>query len=111
MPYKDIEKQRASQRKHYEANKDKFRERLKLRRKERREWFDNITNGIKCVVCGEEERICLDFHHTNPKDKDSTVTKLLNDFRSKERVLNEIKKCKVLCSNCHRKVHANIIKL
>ena len=58
-----------------------------------------------CTQCGESTPVCLDFHHVG--DKDMEVSKMwgMND----ERVRKEIEKCILLCSNCHRKVHAGIL--
>jgi predicted HNH restriction endonuclease len=63
----------------------------------------------KCIICGESEPVCLDFHHINSEDKEFTISKHRN--RNKEWLLTEINKCVCLCANCHRKVHAGIINL
>lgn len=62
-----------------------------------------------CIVCGEKEPVCIDFHHVNPEEKEFTIGKCRG--RSKEWLINEISKCVCLCSNCHRKVHAGLIDL
>ena len=111
MPYKDREKQKQYQRDHYRKNKDSYIKRHTQRRQDRKAWFLGVTKGISCRLCGELERCCLSFHHLDPSQKDQSVSKLLNDFRSKKRILEEVKKCVVLCENCHRKVHAGVIKL
>ncbi|KKN80381.1 hypothetical protein LCGC14_0329740 [marine sediment metagenome] len=65
------------------------------------------VNAIKrergCQVCGESEPCCLDFHHRDPITKFKSVSKLTVGY-SWEWVEQEIKKCDVLCSNCHRKM-------
>ena len=63
----------------------------------------------QCLICGETEPVCLDFHHKNPNEKDFTIGKRVS--RSKDNLLMEINKCVCLCANCHRKVHAGIINL
>ena len=70
------------------------------RRQDRQgEWLNSIKTP--CIVCGEAEPVCIDFHHINPVDK---------DFRSRSRewLLQEVSKCVCLCADCHRKVHAGL---
>ena len=60
--------------------------------------------GNKCCICGfDKYQEALEFHHVDPKTKKfhiaSTTTKNL------EEQLNEIKKCILVCSNCHRGIH------
>lgn len=62
---------------------------------------------LQCSKCGEKDFRCLDFHHVNPKNKKGTIAQLVRRY-SWEIVEFEIKKCKVLCSNCHRKIHIKI---
>ena len=45
----------------------------------------------------------LDFHHKSNK-KDSISNMVVNGY-SISKINKEIKKCQILCSNCHRKVH------
>lgn len=59
-----------------------------------------------CIFCDEREPVALDFHHLDPKNKDLEVSKLV--YYSLTKVKEEIRKCVVLCSNCHRKHHAGI---
>jgi 5-methylcytosine-specific restriction endonuclease McrA len=80
-------------------------------RKKIREQYQDYKKTLSCLVCGENEPACLDFHHTNPSEKEMAVREILNKNRSFARLMEEVKKCVVLCSNCHRKFHAGIIKL
>lgn len=77
------------------------------RQKKQGEWLNSLKTP--CIVCGETEPICIDFHHIDSKDKDFTIGKHRN--KSKEILLQEINKCVCLCSNCHRKVHSGLINL
>lgn len=57
------------------------------------------TNG--CYICGEKDIACLDFHHLS--DKTTQVSWM--QTHSYNTIKEEIDKCIVLCSNCHRKLH------
>ncbi len=60
--------------------------------------------GGKCLDCSKSFPISVyDFHHVNPEEKESTIR-----FGWKwERILEESKKCVLLCANCHRIRHIN----
>lgn len=66
--------------------------------------FCNELKSItKCQVCNEPCIECLDFHHLHSKL--DVVTRL----GTWSKLLSEIKKCVVLCCNCHRKGHGGLI--
>ena len=71
----------------------------------------NFIRSLKspCIVCGESEPVCIDFHHLDPKTKEFNIT--LNRTRAKSKILAEIKKCVCLCSNCHRKLHSGLLSI
>lgn len=77
------------------------------RQKKQGEWLNSLKTP--CIICGEAEPVCIDFHHINPADKDFSVGK--HRGRSREGLLKEVRKCICLCANCHRKVHAGLIDL
>ncbi len=85
-----------NQRAEYSANKYKA---LSL-------WWKEYKINFKCSHCGETDINCLDFHHTNPKEKEINVSKVT--LYSKAKGLREIAKCIALCANCHRKEHAKL---
>lgn len=60
-----------------------------------------------CTVCGETEPWVLDMHHLDPttKEANSATSATLPTF------LKEADKCILLCSNCHRKVHAGVLRI
>lgn len=43
---------------------------------------------------------CMDFDHL--KDKIAAISRMIADFYSKESILEEIKKCELICACCHR---------
>lgn len=60
--------------------------------------------GGKCQLCGYNKNLAaLEFHHIDPKEKEFVWNKL--NKRSWNRVLEELKKCLLLCANCHRELH------
>jgi len=68
-------------------------------------WLIDLKKGLKCSKCGFSHPAALDFHHTNPNEKDFQISGRIN-IKHKEKILNEIKKCIILCANCHRIEHA-----
>jgi aromatic ring-opening dioxygenase LigB subunit len=96
---------------HYENNKEKIKSQVNKRKYGYRDWFKNLKSTLSCVVCGESESCCLDFHHTDPTKKEKAVSQMTSLGLSKENILKEIDKCVVVCSNCHRKIHAGLVKL
>lgn len=110
MPYKDPKKQKESQHRFYLKNKEKARENTRRRRKEYKQWFFKIRESLFCEICKENHTACLDFHHKDSSQKECTVSKTVNELYPKEKILKEIKKCIVLCSNCHRKLHWSLHK-
>lgn len=112
MPYKDPEKSRECIRRWYSRNAESERKRIHLRRKELQKWFREYKKTLECIVCGENDYVCLDFHHRNPKEKDLNLANIMKSKGwGKERTIKEISKCLVLCSNCHRKIHAKRFSL
>lgn len=100
--------------KHYELNKEKYKENQnKYRattRPRKRELIRQYKQSKGCMICSEDNALCLDFHHIN-NDKENSINKLLSSNYSIDTIFKEIDKCVVLCSNCHRKVHGNFICL
>jgi hypothetical protein len=89
----------------YEKNKEYYLQKAKRRRKELREWYKSIKSELKCNRCEENHWSCLEFHHEDPKEKEINIPLAVWKGWSKKRILEEIKKCEVLCANCHRKHH------
>jgi hypothetical protein len=80
------------------------------RNKHNRELKRVMVNAIKaekgCSVCGDKRYQVLDFHHKDPGEKALNVSMLISRSRADFHILNEIAKCDILCSNCHRMRHA-----
>jgi len=68
-----------------------------------------ILHGGKCKVCGYSRCLkALEFHHSNPKEKDFDISSRNLSFKQ---IATEAKKCTLLCSNCHRELHDGLIEL
>lgn len=68
--------------------------------------------GSKCQICSYN--ICtrsMDFHHLDPKEKDFNFNKARANLFGWDSLSKELKKCILLCSNCHREVHENLAKI
>ena len=67
--------------------------------------------GGKCTLCGYSKcKRAMVFHHLDPKKKDFGIS--MNGItRSWDKTLVELKKCILLCANCHAEVHDSITQL
>lgn len=75
----------------------------KDRRKGIRKTIDDYKKTLKCP-CGVSDYRCLDFHHKD-SSKEFNIGTAITTGLSVEKILKEIQKCEVLCSNCHRIHH------
>lgn len=103
---KDCSKKRS--RRYYSDNKEKHRNVVNARKNLQRRQVANKLMEIKscgCVFCSEDDPICMDFHHLDPKTKNFEVGYAASLGLKWESVEAEIRKCVVVCANCHRKVH------
>lgn len=91
-------------------NKKRWTQRLKEKREKYRKDFLTYKSTLFCCVCKENTSCCLDFHHLNHKKKNGEISSMFRN-RPLEKLKQELEKCVVLCSNCHRKLHAGLIKL
>ena len=64
-----------------------------------------MVSKIKDVPCsdcgGKFPSYCMDFDHRNPKEKKYVIA-WMPPRHGKKRILEEIAKCDIVCSNCHR---------
>lgn len=68
-------------------------------------YVQDIKSNSKCD-CGESYWACLDFHHIKSEDKILGIGEMIrNKMYSIEDIIKEISKCRIMCSNCHRKEH------
>lgn len=64
--------------------------------------------GGKCKVCGYDKcHNALEFHHLDPSIKEESPS-ALRCVTNKKRWKDELSKCILVCSNCHREIHAGL---
>ncbi len=65
--------------------------------------IDRLKAESGCKMCGETDIVCLQFHHRDQNLKSTQVGALCG--YSWKNIETEIKKCDVLCANCHAIQH------
>ncbi len=78
------------------------RERKQAAREFARDYVFNYLASHPCESCGESDIRVLEFHHVG--DKEATISKMVGEGFSAERIQKELDKTTVLCANCHRKL-------
>jgi hypothetical protein len=119
MPYdkndpKSREHHRVYMREWYKKNKKKHLALVAKVNKRRAEENNQLIRDFKsggCSRCPENEPCTLSAHHINRDDKDFQLGAANQHRKSPTMVAAELAKCICLCENCHRKVHAGILKL
>lgn len=80
-------------------------EKQKIRALKRKEKFIKLCGG-SCIVCGYKKNYAaLCFHHTNPNKKSFPLDARNLSNRTMKILTLEMKKCVLLCMNCHAEHH------
>ena len=58
-----------------------------------------------CTRCGASHPAIIDFHHVDRNDPDKHKVHQLFKSGKYKKAYEEIKKCLILCANCHRIHH------
>jgi hypothetical protein len=65
--------------------------------------------GGQCQLCGYHKNIkALEFHHRDPAQKDFGIG--AHRGRDFDKIRIELDKCDLLCANCHREVHDELLQ-
>jgi len=90
----------------YQKNKTKQLENCKRNKQKyiqrNRELIWKYLETHHCIDCGESDPIVLDFDHVRGKKLQGISIMVLHG-NSIKRIFDEIDKCEVRCSNCHRR--------
>ena len=104
MPYKDRNKQKEYQQKHHQRTKKKKRKQ-QHQLKDKRQHFvleEMQRRGGKCAKCGFSDIRALDWHHLDPYEKVNSISEMIRDRVSMDKLQAELDKCELICANCHR---------
>lgn len=84
-------------------------ESVKKWKKKRKEILVDYKGG-KCEICGYNRCLsALEFHHLNEEEKSFSISS--KNIVSIDRYKEEVDKCILVCANCHREIHADMISL
>ena len=65
------------------------------------EWYDTLKKE-PCTDCQQEfDPVCMQWDHLPEYDKIERVSFIARTTMSKNKVLEEISKCELVCANCH----------
>lgn len=97
----------------YKQNIQISRQNTNNRRANRIKWLQNLKKDKPCLDCNKiYEPYCMDFDHVPDKgQKICSVSRMLLSNASKEKILQEIQKCDLVCILCHNiRTHNRYIK-
>jgi hypothetical protein len=90
---------------YYFRNKRKEINRILTRKKEIKQWYNDFKKTLVCNRCPENHPATLQFHHKDPTTKLGNLSELSSSGWSIKKIMEEMDKCEILCSNCHFKLH------
>jgi hypothetical protein len=98
--------QRAYHQFYYRKNKSRFIEKNRRNKDRQRRRLRAILLEYKerpCADCGRTFHTwVMEFDHREGSVKESAVANLVSKGCTNARLLEEIRKCEVVCANCHR---------
>jgi hypothetical protein len=101
MPYADPVKNSQAKREYYLKNTEDYRRRTREDRAKRRAYIAEFKNK-PCMDCKMPyPSFVMDLDHREGEIKIENLAKMIARY-SWNTILEELKKCDVVCSNCHR---------
>lgn len=76
--------------------------------RQKKDELQALKTELKCKKCGYNKcGASLEFHHINPEEKDEKISSLMTHRYNLNNpdIQAELKKCIVLCANCHHEFH------
>lgn len=91
---------------YYASNRDHHKAVVRKRNKKyldaTKEWIRELKESNPCIDCGiSYPWYVMDFDHVTGK-KSGNISKMVATAVAKEKLLEEISKCELVCANCHR---------
>lgn len=88
---------------HYASNKPSYFALAKKHRERLRDLVRSVKESKPCADCGRRyPHYVMDFDHRDPTTKKFNIGHLSRDVAGEKAILDEIAKCDLVCSNCHR---------
>lgn len=110
MPTKDPAKRAKHSQTWYASHQEEQASRTQQYRAANKERIAKYKLAHGCAVCSYSRCLeALEFHHVDGREKngvEQSIGKMAHRGMSWGRIEEELKKCMVLCANCHREVHA-----
>lgn len=95
---------REKNKKHYQDNKQSYIDQALKNRSQNRDWLCEYKKTLSCTRCGEDKHWRLSFHHIDPATKSFNIATSYGSV-SRDKLVEEIKKCIPVCHNCHSDIH------
>ena len=86
---------------HYHKNPGPYRSRAIASKKSVQLWFFQWLSTKSCIDCGETDPVVLECDHVRGVKLD-TVSHI-RQSGSRKKLLTEMDKCEVRCTNCHKR--------
>ena len=90
----------------YQENKEGHIKNVRVNTKgyrlEARQYIWGYLSTHPYVDCGETDPVVLEFDHVRG-NKVADVTAIVGHGYAKEKIIEEIEKCDIRCTNCHRR--------
>lgn len=93
---------------HYLHNREAYLVNIKNRKQYLREFILRIKKRASCPLCGEKRYWVLEFHHLDKNDKEYNIARMPSYGYSIKKIKEELRKCIILCANCHKDLHHGI---
>lgn len=101
--------QKEYKKEHYRTNKEQYIKRVRKDKRARKEVISTLKESLPCTDCKRNyPSWIMDFDHRDGSSKKKNVSQIVD--HSLKQALEEIAKCDLVCSNCHRqRTHDRLI--